>query len=199
MRQIQKVDAVRLLRTALSRIPEEEDRLIFRSVITSKPGPGRAIQNPQSHGFVSLSAAITDSTLLRSHTLSAPNYASNRLEMFSSIITIIHRLGPNFSMYLGRTFLRPGQEHLGPRARFRSHMLSKDMSYGRVLARVPRDRVCRDEELGMRLVEVWDAVGSLCCNKDVFSGRLLGNSSRLSSGTRSYDLEQVIYLCLSKR
>lgn len=129
-----------------------------------------------------------ENTIFAEHARNAKRYRS-REAMFSDIVSTVHKLAPNFHVYLGRTYFREGKEHMGPKARFSHHWSKRGMEYGRVFARVSRDSIIADEELAIALVDFWDSVGALCCN----------NTCMLSSGSLSKDETQLIYLCVREK
>ena len=179
--------ALAAIKDALKNIQTEDDKKIFKKVVGNEPGPGAPIVNPENNGFYSLDNLATKE-LLQQHVIGAVP-VGNREEMFQNIISLVHRLAPNFSVYVGRTFYRKNEEHLGPYQRWREHKNKKGMHFGKVLFSVPRNDIERSETVANSLVKVWQKVGALCCN----------NTVMLSNGKLSNDNLQVIYICIKPK
>jgi hypothetical protein len=113
----------------------------------------------------------------------------SRVSLFEDAISLVHRLAPNYSLYIGRTYYRAGDQGAGLRNRWKIHQQNRGMSYAKCLARVPRNRVVDDETLAIALVKCWADYDALCCNNDVVA----------SPGRMSDDRFQLLYVCLRKR
>jgi hypothetical protein len=193
---IMTVDIISLFRSAKewASLLSKEDRSLFFQLAKNNPGTGAAISNPENNGFVNTNCYWED---LREHVIQAPEAPTNRRKMFEDIISLVHKVSAvsagrrGFAVYIGRTFYRREREQSGPRARWRR----EEHRYGKVLFKLPRNSVERNEALGIALVgfwsENWNRKGNpaLCCYNKV-----LGANGQLSS-----DRIQLIYLCLGKR
>lgn len=177
----ERADTFRVPLRALPR----SDRDLFFKLARNRPGPGASIQSPENTGFTLISE--TDAEAIRASVFAA-QYYENRERMFQDIIEAVHRLAPNFRIYIGRTYVRKDNEHLGPKQRWTDHYNNKNMRYAKILARVPRTRIEKDEALAIVLIQVWEEYEVLCCNNDA-----------VHAGPLSDDKEQAIYMCLAPK
>jgi hypothetical protein len=117
------------------------------------------------------------------------------VEMLSTLVSEVHRVAPNFEVYLGRTFLDRERPYAGLKSRFRDHVQSKNVEYGKAFFQVPVAVVQEAETLGLALVHFWSLCRRrngervLCCNNTVFG----------ANGRHTDDPCQMIYVCLSPR
>lgn len=180
-----------VLRDAQKSIESEEDRKLFRSLVANKPGPGAPITRPTSNGFLDLEELFSDDdyrSKLATHVKGATQYA-HREEMFSEMVSLVHKLSQGFSVFIGRTYLRKKEEHKGPESRFLNQMNVGAMQWGMVFARVNRSEILADENLARVLTDVWSKVGALCCNRKCL----------LKNGVISDDKTQLIYICIADK
>lgn len=182
------------LRAYIRALPTEDRALFFR-LARNHPGPGPSITRPEHFGFARIAevtSALKDGEAesVQEFVIAAPFFDdASRERMFREGIQLVHRLSANFTIYVGRTFIRQGAEHVGPVTRWRQHRDERGMQYATVLARVRRGRVEADEALAIALVKCWADFDALCCNDSVIGGH----------HPRSNDREQAIYLCLRRR
>jgi hypothetical protein len=173
----------------LRRMKAEERQLFFR-LARNRPRQGAPITDPERSGFVRIADARKDPSLVEACVFDAPYVDdTSRGREFQSAIELVHKLAPNFTLYIGRSYVRRHSEHLGPRQRWLAHQDDRRMQFAMVLARVPRGRVERDEELAIALVKCWADYDALCCNNDAMSGRQ----------SLSDDPEQLLYVCVRRR
>lgn len=114
---------------------------------------------------------------------------AERDRLFDELVNLVHKLSHHFDVYIGRTYLRKGREHRGPQARWGDHRRTRFMTWGRVICRIRRQRIKRDEAFSIALVKLWGRLTKLCCNNDVM----------LSSGRVTQDPWQLVYICLREK
>jgi hypothetical protein len=186
-------DAVTLIRQAMNRIDSGEDKEIFREVVRNAPGPSAPIIHPINNGFVEFYQYVSLSVADRNLHVKAAQRVSDdrveRLEMFNNIVSTVHKLANHYDIYIGRTFIKKGQESKGFSNRFKSHRQNMGVKYGRALFNVSRDSVRKNEELAIILVDIWNQIGALCCNNKVL----------LSNGPLNKNSRQLIYICLCEK
>lgn len=159
------------------------DRALFYRLARNRPGPGRPITSPDDNGFVSL--RNLDEALV-AEALDSLDGRSTRESAFEHAIALTHRMSANFRVYVGRTFVRRGDEARGLLQRWGSHRDQKRMTHGIVLAVAHRDQVEDDEALAIGLVKLWEEFGMLCCNNDVLH----------RTPTKAEDPTHVVYMCV---
>ena len=174
------------------RLERKERPLFFRLARNIRRRSLPKIQAPLRHGFVSIDDAIADREMVRDHVRAAPFAGVRRETRLQEVIDIVHACSANYDVYIGRTYVRPGQEHRGPAARWRDHKTNpkRKARFARVLFRCDRDDIGRNEALAVALIKTWDAHGALCCNNSA----LPGARQKLSR-----DRVQLIYLCLTPK
>jgi hypothetical protein len=170
------------------RVLDDEDRRLFFQLARNRPGPGPMIDVPERNGFVLISDALGERELANQLAKDADD-PDSRLTMFSDIISLIHKLSGNYSVYIGRTYYRAGEQGMGILQRWRRAKTELGMQYAMCLARVPRSRVLKDEALGIALVKCWEYYDSLCCNNSVLN----------AGGAPSDDRYQLLYLCIKRK
>ncbi len=181
-------DAVKLAAEDIKDIPSE--RRIFLAVVGNEPGPGAPVVNPLRNGFVRLDEISSENLRELVENTDRISDIRKRKEYFQAIISMVHKLAPNFEVYIGRTYIRETREEKGLRERFTSHYNSnKKMIYGRPIFAIKRDYIENTERLAIRLVKIWHDTGILCCNNTVLS-----NIGRLSE-----DEWQLIYICIKAK
>jgi len=148
------------------RLERKERPLFFRLARNIRRRSLPKIQAPLRHGFVSIDDAIADREMVRDHVRAAPFAGVRRETRLQEVIDIVHACSANYDVYIGRTYVRPGQEHRGPAARWRDHKTNpkRKARFARVLFRCDRDDIGRNEALAVALIKTWDAHGALCCN-----------------------------------
>jgi hypothetical protein len=146
------------------------------------------IDVPERNGFVSISEALSEREFADQLAKEAED-PDSRIRMFNDIIGLVHRLSGNYSMYIGRTYYRAGEQGMGIIQRWRRAKNELGMQYAMCLARVPRGRVSKDEALGIALVKCWEHYDALCCNNGVLT----------PSGSISADRYQLLYLCIKRK
>lgn len=162
------------------------DRELFFRLARNRPGPGASISDPERNGFVRINGASPDEL---DRLIERASGYDNPERVFEEGIALTHRLRTNFRVYVGRTYLRAGDRHAGLRSRWESHYVNKQVTYGTVLALVPRSKIERAELMAIRLTKLWEEYDTLCCNNDVM-GR---------AGNLSEDPRQLIYMCIARR
>lgn len=162
------------------------NRRLFFDLARNRPGPGPSIVHPEHHGFLEIESSTAED--IAENVDRAPRYVA-RSALISELVTLTHKLAPNFTVYIGRTYLREGEAHLGPRQRWNAHWYERDMQYAAVVGRIRRDLIEPTESLALALVGCWAEYGALCCNNDVYHGK-----QRVTD-----DDHQLIYMCLRER
>lgn len=162
------------------------DRELFFRLARNRPGPGASISDPERNGFVRINGVTAeelDSLIARAAGFDDPE------RVYEEGVTLAHRLRTNFRVYVGRTYLRAGDRHAGLRSRWESHYERKQVTYGTVLALVPRSKIERAELMAIRLAKLWEEYDALCCNNDVMG----------KAGSLSDDPRQLIYMCIARK
>ena len=169
-----------------AKLLDAEDRKLFFTLARNNPGASAPVKFPTRNGFLDLKACSHAEIV--GHVKDVP--VVGRFDMFNEVIGIVHRCSHQFAVYIGRTFLRTGEEWRGPKSRWKP----EKHQFGRVLFKVPLSRIRRDETLGIALLGFWsevrtaDGKPALCCYN-----KALGDNGPLSA-----DPHQLVYLCLSR-
>lgn len=173
------------LREYIRELPPVDREMFFR-LARNQPGPGSPIIDPLRHGFALLRNLAADKVLW---SLDQVDGRMTRESAFERTISLVHKLAPNFRIYIGRTFVRQGDEHRGLMSRWTSHANSKNMTHARVLGLSHHDMVDRDELLAIRLVRLWSDFNMLCCNNDVVD----------KTPSKAEDTWHALYICIKPR